>query len=74
MPDHRILFDARVAYNRANPRCAGNGDEAEKLYREARDLAGRSGIMNWKDAEQALLEIQDLALARELLNAKVTDW
>jgi tetratricopeptide (TPR) repeat protein len=69
VPDHRIPFDARVAYNRANSLVrAGNYDDAEKLYREARDLAGRSGILNWKDAEQALLEIQDLALARELLN------
>lgn len=68
VPDHRIPFDARVAYNRANSLVrAGNYDEAERLYREARDLAERSGISSWKDAEQALLEIQDLALARELL-------
>jgi tetratricopeptide (TPR) repeat protein len=68
VPDHRIPFDARVAYNRANSLVrAGNYDEAEKLYREARDLAERSGILTWKDAEQALLDIQDLALARELL-------
>lgn len=68
VPDHRIPFDARVAYNRANSLVrAGNYDEAEKLYREARDLAERSGILSWKDAEQALLDIQDLALARELL-------
>ena len=69
VPDHRIPFDARVAYNRANSLVrAGNYDEAERLYREARDLAERSGIASWKDAEQALLDIQDLALARELLN------
>jgi tetratricopeptide (TPR) repeat protein len=69
VPDHRIPFDARVAYNRANSLVrAGNYEEAERLYREARDLAERSGILSWKDAEQALLEIQDLALARELLN------
>ncbi|MAS37152.1 MAG: hypothetical protein CL610_24340 [Anaerolineaceae bacterium] len=69
VPDHRIPFEARVAYNRANSLVrAGNYDEAERLYREARDLAERSGILTWKDAEQALLEIQDLALARELLN------
>ena len=68
VPDHRIPFDARVAYNRANSLVrAGNYDEAERLYREARDLAERSGILSWKDAEQAMLEIQDLALARELL-------
>src|SRR5262249_3274250 len=68
VPDHRIPFDARVAYNRANSLArAGNYDEAERLYREARDLAERSGILSWKDAEQALLDIQDLALARELL-------
>ncbi len=68
VPDHRIPFDARVAYNRANSLVrAGNYDEAERLYREARDLAERSGILSWKDAEQALLDIQDLALARELL-------
>ncbi|MEZ4667198.1 MAG: hypothetical protein R3E39_04650 [Anaerolineae bacterium] len=68
VPDHRIPFDARVAYNRANSLVrAGNYDDAEKLYREARDLAERSGILSWKDAEQALLDIQDLALARELL-------
>lgn len=68
VPDHRIPFDARVAYNRANSLVrAGNYEEAERLYREARDLAERSGITSWKDAEQALLEIQDLALARELL-------
>ena len=69
VPDHRIPFDARVSYNRANSLVrAGNYDEAERLYREARDLAERSGILSWKDAEQAMLEIQDLALARELLN------
>ncbi len=68
VPDHRIPFDARVAYNRANSLVrAGNYDEAERLYREARDLAERNGIPSWKDAEQALLEIQDLALAREML-------
>ncbi len=67
VPDHRIPFEARVAYNRANSLVrAGNYDEAERLYREARDLAEESGIPTWKDAEQALLEIQDLALAREL--------
>ncbi|MBX3063974.1 MAG: hypothetical protein U0528_19175 [Anaerolineae bacterium] len=68
VPDHRIPFDARVAYNRANSLVrAGNYEEAERLYREARDIAERAGISSWKDAEQALLEIQDLALARELL-------
>jgi tetratricopeptide (TPR) repeat protein len=68
VPDHRIPFDARVSYNRANSLVrAGNYEEAERLYREARDLAERSGILSWKDAEQALLDIQDLALARELM-------
>ncbi|MBN1565026.1 MAG: hypothetical protein JXA10_14365 [Anaerolineae bacterium] len=68
VPDHRIPFDARIAYNRANSLVrAGNYDEAERLYREARDLAARAGIASWKDVEQALLDIQDLALARELL-------
>ncbi len=68
VPDHRIPFDARVAYNRANSLVrAGNYDEAERLYREARDLAEQAGIVSWKDAEQALLDIQDLSLARELL-------
>ncbi|GAB4515471.1 MAG: hypothetical protein OHK0046_19050 [Anaerolineae bacterium] len=69
VPDHRIPFDARVSFNRANSLVrAGNYEEAERLYREARDLAERSGILSWKDAEQAMLDIQDLALARELLN------
>lgn len=69
VPDHRIPFDARVAYNRANSLVrAGNYDEAQQLYKEARDLASRAGIPQWKDVEQALLDIQDLALARELLN------
>ncbi|MCD4687637.1 MAG: hypothetical protein K8S97_17045, partial [Anaerolineae bacterium] len=68
VPDHRIPFDARIAYNRANSLVrAGNYDEAERLYREARDLAANAGIASWKDVEQALLDIQDLALARELL-------
>ncbi len=68
VPDHRIPFDARIAYNRANSLVrAGNYDEAERLYREARDLTARAGITSWKDVEQALLDIQDLALARELL-------
>ncbi len=68
VPDHRIPFDARIAYNRANSLVrAGNYDEAERLYREARDLAARAGITSWQDVEQALLDIQDLALARELL-------
>ncbi|MFC1959788.1 SH3 domain-containing protein [Chloroflexota bacterium] len=67
VPDHRVPFEARVSYNRANSLVrAGNYDEAERLYREARDVAESSGIPSWKDAEQALLEIQDLALAREL--------
>ncbi len=69
VPDHRIPFDARVAFNRANSLVrAGNYDEAERLYREARDLAERSGIPTWKDAESALLEIQDLSLARQMLD------
>jgi tetratricopeptide (TPR) repeat protein len=69
VPDHRIPFDARVAYNRAKSlERAGNYEDAERLYREARDLAERTGILSWKDAEQALLDIQDLALAREMLN------
>jgi len=69
VPDHRIPFEARVAYNRANSLVrAGNYDEAARLYREARELAERDGILTWKDVEQALLDIQDLALARELLN------
>ncbi|MBE2193083.1 MAG: tetratricopeptide repeat protein [Anaerolinea sp.] len=68
VPDHRIPFDARVAYNRANSLVrAGNYEEARRLYREARDIAERAGINSWKDAEQALLDIEDLALARELL-------
>lgn len=69
VPDHRIPFDARVSYNRANSLVrAGNYDEAERLYREAIDLAERTGILNWKDAQQALLDIQDLSLARGMLN------
>lgn len=69
VPDHRIPFDARVSYNRANSLVrAGNYEDAERLYREARDLAERSGILSWKDVEQAMLDIQDLALARELLH------
>ncbi|MDW8298663.1 MAG: hypothetical protein RML95_04940 [Anaerolineae bacterium] len=68
VPDHRIPFEARVAFNRANSLVrAGNYEEAGRLYREARDIAERAGIVSWKDAEQALLDIQDLALARELL-------
>ncbi|MDQ7027119.1 MAG: SH3 domain-containing protein [Anaerolineae bacterium] len=69
VPDHRIPFDARVSYNRANSLVrAGNYDEASKLYREARETAEVNGILSWKDVEQALLDIQDLALARELMN------
>ena len=69
IPDHRIPFEARVAYNRANSLVrAGNYEQASGLYREARELAERDGILTWKDVEQALLEIQDLALARELLS------
>ena len=69
VPDHRIPFEARVAYNRANSLVrAGNYEQATGLYREARELAERDGILSWSDVEQALLDIQDLALARELLN------
>lgn len=69
VPDHRIPFEARVSYNRANSLVrAGNYEEASKLYREAREIAERDGILSWKDVEQALLDIQDLALARELMN------
>jgi tetratricopeptide (TPR) repeat protein len=68
VPDHRIPFDARVSYNRANSLVrAGNYDEAERLYREARDIAERAGILSWKDAERALLDIQDLSLARRMI-------
>ena len=68
VPDHRIPFEARVAYNRANSLVrAGNYEQASGLYREARELAERDGILTWKDVEQALLDIQDLALARELM-------
>lgn len=69
VPDHRIPFEARVSYNRANSLVrAGNYEEASKLYREAREIAERDGILTWQDVEQALLDIQDLALARELMN------
>jgi len=69
VPDHRIPFEARVAYNRANSLVrAGNYEQASDLYKEARELAERDGILTWKDVEQALLDIQDLALARELMN------
>lgn len=69
VPDHRIPFEARVSYNRANSLVrAGNYEDAARLYREARELAETDGILSWKDVEQALLDIQDLALARELLN------
>jgi tetratricopeptide (TPR) repeat protein len=69
VPDHRIPFEARVSYNRANSLVrAGNYEEASKLYREAREIAEQDGILTWKDVEQALLDIQDLALARELMN------
>jgi len=69
VPDHRIPFEARVAYNRANSLVrAGNYEQASGLYKEARELAERDGILTWKDVEQALLDIQDLALALELLN------
>ncbi len=68
VPDHRIPFEARVAYNRANSLVrAGNYEEAERLYREAREIAARAGIHSWRDVEQALLEIQDLSLARQLI-------
>ena len=71
VPDHRIPFEARVAYNRANSLVrAGNYEQASGLYREARELAERDGILTWKDVEQALLDIQDLALARELSDGR----
>lgn len=69
VPDHRIPFDARVAFNRANSLVrAGSYDEAERLYREARDLAERAGILSWKDAEQAMMDISDLSLARSMIS------
>ena len=68
VPDHRIPFDARISYNRANSLVrAGSYDEAARLYQEARELAERAGIASWKDPEQALIEIQELADAREFI-------
>lgn len=68
VPDHRIPFDARISYNRANSLVrAGSYDEAARLYQEARELAERAGIVSWKDPEQALIEIQELADAREFI-------
>ena len=41
VPDHRIPFEARVAYNRANSLVrAGNYEQASGLYREARGAGG----------------------------------
>ena len=68
VPDYRIPFDARISYNRANSLVrAGSYDEAARLYQEARELAERAGIVSWKDPEQALIEIQELADAREFI-------
>lgn len=65
---YSIPVDAQVVYERANSLVReGNYDEAGKLYRQALKIAERDGILDWKDAEQALLNIQDLALARELI-------
>ncbi|MCY4010399.1 MAG: hypothetical protein OXF22_11705 [Anaerolineaceae bacterium] len=66
--DHLIPFDARVAYNRARSLArAGSYQEAKKHFQDAQELAQQAGIQRWREAEQAQLEIEDLALARELL-------
>lgn len=66
--DHLIPFDARVAYNRARSLArAGSYQEAKKHFQDAQQLAQQAGIQRWREAEQAQLEIEDLALARELL-------
>ena len=68
VPDHLIPFDARVAYNRAKSLArAGNYLEAKHHFRDAQELAQQAGITRWREAEQAQLEIEDLALAREML-------
>lgn len=67
VPDHRIPFEARVAYNRANSLVrAGNYEEAKRLYRDARDLAEQAGIPAWKDVEDALFDIEELSVAYEM--------
>lgn len=67
-PDRRVPYEARIAYNRANSLVrAGDYEAAERLYRQAREIAQGAGI-TWREAETALLDLQDLALARELLH------
>ena len=66
--DHLIPFDARVAYNRARSLArAGSYQEAKRHFQDAQQLAKQAGIERWREAEQAQLEIEDLALAREML-------
>jgi len=72
VPDHRIPFEARVAYNRANSLVrAGNYEEASGLYKEARQIAERDGILTWKDVEQALLAITDMLMNARNLHADI---
>ena len=67
VPDNRIPLQARMAYNRGNSaKRAGMYKEAQDLYNEALHLARMEGLDRWADAENALMEIEDLVLAKKL--------
>ncbi|MBN1922178.1 MAG: SH3 domain-containing protein [Anaerolineae bacterium] len=67
VPDIRIPLQARMAYNRGNSaKRAGMYKEAQDLYNEALHLARMEGLDRWADAENALMEIEDLVLAKKL--------
>jgi len=67
VPDTRITLPARIAYNRGfSAKRAGLYEEAQRLFNEALRSARESGIDRWADAENALLEIDDLLLAKRL--------
>jgi tetratricopeptide (TPR) repeat protein len=67
VPESMIPFEARREQGKGNSlRRAGSYEQAKEAYTRAQDLARRKGIDRWEAIEQALLQIEDLAIAKSL--------
>lgn len=70
VPDVRLPLDARIAFNRGTSAIrASQYEEAKVLFESALRTAKGSGIDYWKDAEEALQQIDNLALSKDLRDA-----
>jgi hypothetical protein len=80
VPETKIPARARMAYNKGlSAKRAGMYREAQNLFNEAQRIAESEGIDRWGDIERALIDIEDLVLAKRLENeadelAKQDKW